>query len=278
MKRLGQFFHLFTRRSRVSTVAIAFLLFSSPCFASEPVPVEEVLQRVGKRVEDFLRRFYEVKCTELVSQAKLGKDGKVLHKEESVFDYLMMMQVVGDELKVEESRLAQREAEHTRNMPMLVTNGFSTLLLVFHPYYQGSFEFARLDDEEAEGKRWLRVRFQHIQGKRSPAVLLLRGREYPLELAGSAWIDSETGVIAKIHAGLKTGLEDVGLRSFRSEVRYAPYYPPVPFEEAAPQEYWLPALATIDVQTPRQHWRNIHRFTDYKQYSVSVKSSVPRQP
>ncbi len=278
MKRLGQFFHLFTRRSRVSTVAIALLLFSSPCFASEPVPVEEVLQRVGKQVEDFLRQLYQVKCTELVSQTKLGKDGRVLHKEESVFDYLMMLQMVGDELKVEESRLAQREAGHAPNMPMLVTKGFATLLLTFHPYYQGSFEFARLDDENVDGKWQMRLRFQHIQGKRSPAVLLLRGREYPLELAGTAWIDPETGVIAKIHAGIKTGLEDVGLRSFRSEVRYSPYYPPVPFGANAPQAYWLPALATIDVQTPRQHWRNIHRFTDYKQYSVSVKSSIPRQP
>ena len=35
-----------------------------------------------------------------------------------------------------------------------------------------------------------------IPGTRSPAALALRGREYPLELSGSAWIDPQTGVIA----------------------------------------------------------------------------------
>jgi hypothetical protein len=36
---------------------------------------------------------------------------------------------------------------------------------------------------------------------------------------------------------------------------------------------WLPASATIDLETPRQHWRNIHHFTDYRKYRVAV--SIP---
>jgi hypothetical protein len=47
---------------------------------------------------------------------------------------------------------------------------------------------------------------------RSTAVLLLRGREYPLDLEGLAWFDPQSGAIAKISAGLETSMEDVGLR------------------------------------------------------------------
>jgi len=32
--------------------------------------------------------------------------------------------------------------------------------------------------------------------------------------------------------------------------------------------------ATIEVETTRQHWRNTHRFSDYKRFSVSTQESV----
>ena len=70
----------------------------------------------------------------------------------------------------------------------VVTNGFSTVLLVFHPYYRSSFEFETGPDELVDGKPAVPVHFAHIPGRRTPAALALRGREYPLELRGTAWL------------------------------------------------------------------------------------------
>ncbi|MBI1740861.1 MAG: hypothetical protein HYR57_08290, partial [Candidatus Koribacter versatilis] len=214
-----------------------------------------------------------VKCTERVLQAKLGKNGQVEQKEESVFDYLLMLQPGGGEIVLEESRFAVNAAGHKSSRPLMVTNGFSTMLLVFHPIYQASFEFTLLEDEILDGKRHARIHFRHIPGARSPAVLLLRGREYPLDLEGTAWLDDETGAVARLQVGLPSGMEDVGLRALNSEIRYAS----VAFA-ASSQNYWLPASATIEVETPRQHWRNVHRFTDYKLFSVSATSTIKGQP
>ena len=97
----------------------------------------------------------------------------------------------------------------------------------------------------------------------------MRGREYPLDLSGTAWIDAETGVIGKIEAGLESGMEDVGLRTLRSEIEYAP----VSFQ-APSQVYWLPAQATVEVESMHQHWRNIHTFSGYKRFSVSTKEHI----
>ena len=48
----------------------------------------------------------------------------------------------GDELQFNESRDGNSASPITSNqLPMLVTNGFSTLLLIFHPYYRNSFNF-----------------------------------------------------------------------------------------------------------------------------------------
>ena len=124
-----------------------------------------------------------------------------------------------------------------------------------------------------QGRSFERVQFQHIKGTRSTAVLVLRQREYPLELQGTALIDPENGQVSKINAELNESMEDVGLKALRTEVRYAPVTFP-----SAKQAYCLPATATVEVETPRQHWRNVHRFTAYKRFSTSVQSTIGSTP
>ena len=84
-----------------------------------------------------------------------------------------------------------------------------------------------------------------------------------------AWIDPQTGVINKIVAEIGNTLQDVGLKSLRSEVAYAP----VPFR-GMKEAYWFPAQARVEVETPRQHWRNTRHFVDYKRFSVDTEEQV----
>jgi len=164
---------------------------------------------------------------------------------------------------------ARGTPDKKKNMSLLVSNGFATLFLVFHPYYANSFEFTDLGAEDLNGHTLEKIQFQHVRNMRSPAALALRGREFPLELSGTAWIDPRSGNLAKIVAGVEQGLEDIGMKSFRSEVSFAP----VSFRDVK-EAYWFPITATVQVETPRQHWRNTHRFTDYKRFSVSTEEKV----
>jgi hypothetical protein len=228
------------------------------------------LTRTSQQVSSYLDQLSDVKCTEQVTQEKLGKDGKVEQKEESAYDYLVILTTSGGELSLDESRLVVHEAKPDRkNTSMLVSNGFATLFLVFHPYYADSFRFTALEDDVVAGRSLSKVRFQHVRGTRSPAALALRGREYPLDLSGTAWIDPQTGMIARITASIENTLEDVGLKALRSDLEFSP----VPFP-GMKETYWFPAQATVEVETPRQHWRNVHRFTDYKRFSVSTEEQV----
>jgi len=156
-----------------------------------------------------------------------------------------------------------------KNTSLLVTNGFATLFLVFHPYYAGSFRFTAQGDELVGGHLLSKISFQHVRGTRSIAALALRGKEYPLEVSGTAWVDPQTAVITKIVAEIGDSMQDVGLKTLRSEVEYAP----VPFR-GMKETYWFPSQATVEVETPRQHWRNTHRFTDYKRFSVDTEEQV----
>lgn len=267
---------------RVGKLIVTVACLSSLVSATD-TSLDELLARTSKQVSAFVDQFSEVKCTEHVTQEKLGENEKVIRKAESTYDYLVILSNASGELTLDESRLAvqdakqskkheKKEKEKDQTTPLLVSNGFATLFLIFHPYYAGSFQFIAAGDEFINGKKLSRIHFQHIRNTRSVTALAVRGREYPLELSGMAWIDPETGLIAKITAGVDSGMEDIGMKSLRSEVEFTP----VRFggtEKAS----WFPSIATVEVETPRQHWRNLHRFSDYKQFSVTTEEQVAKQ-
>ena len=244
-------------------------------WAAEVPGIQELLRNTGRAVESFWSQFSAVNCRELVAQAKLDNSGKVVQHTDSTYDYLVLMRQKEENLVVEESRVAapQPGGKAVAKTPLLVTNGFSTFLLIFHPLFQHSYEFSKPVQEEQGGRSVLRVDFRQIRNARAPSCLRLRGHDYPLEWVGSAWIDTRSWAVVKISAALGSSMEDLGLKSLNAEVTYSP----VKFGDGA-GEQWLPAVATIEASTPLQRWRNTHRFTDYKHFSVdtSTKTELPQ--
>ena len=218
-----------------------------------------------RQVTAYLAKLADLHCNESVTQEKLAGNGKVTAAEQAKYDYLIMIDGSGDDFQLNESRI-ESSASHHKALPMLVTNGFSTVLLVFHPYYRDSFQFTTSADVILNGRPAVPVHFSHIQGRRTPAALALRGREFPLELEGTAWIDKQTGEVVKMDAGLQHDMSDVGLRSMSIHVEYKP----TSLGKNQPV-ITLPTVAVVDVTTPRQHWRNTHVFNGYKSFSTDAE-------
>jgi len=254
----------------LSISAIAFELCGG-LLRAESAPTagfDPLIDRAEHRMEQFWDQFSAVTCTETMEQSKLADDGRVLFKKRSSYDYLVLLLLSGGDLSVQESRLAQGKTEKEFDRALLSTSGFSTMILIFHPHFRESFTFSDqgIDPESAALRR---VHFEHIHGKRSPSVLQLRSREYPIEWQGTAWIDAATGNIARIQSSLKTSLADIGLQRLESDVRYAPVVLAGKSDPA-----WMPITASIQADTIHQHWRNLHGFTRYKQFSVSTDSKI----
>jgi hypothetical protein len=265
------------RTATVLILAVSILaelsFAATPPASPEAQKLSDLLTRTADQTSLFLDQFSDVKCTEQVRQEKLGKDDKVELKEDSTYDYLAILTNAGGELNLSESRIPLREAKRDRkNTSMLLSNGFATLFLVFHPYYAEAFKFTLAGEETVGGHLLEKVSFEHVSGMKSPAALALRGREYPLELSGTAWIDPQTGIITKIQAGIADSLQDVGLKALRSEIDFAP----VAFPDSK-QVYWFPTQARVEVETPRQHWRNLHQFMAYKKFTVSTEEQVTKK-
>lgn len=218
-----------------------------------------------KQVVKYLAELGNLHCKETVIQEKLATNGHVQATEHSTFDYLVMIDGTGDDFQLNESRLETKSASH-KPLPMLVTNGFSTLLLIFHPYFSGAFDFEPGPDETIDGRNAVSIHFKHIRGRRSLAALALRSREYPLELQGTAWIDKKTGQVLRIDATLEDEMSDIGLRSLNIRVNYS-----LLRLGATTGSMTLPTLATVEVTTPRQHWRNTHAFSEYKVFGAEAE-------
>ncbi len=262
------------RPSRRILCRCALLLILVPAAAlaqAQDKNLQNVLDKTSKEVSVFLERISDVRCTENVSQQKLDGNGHVKYGDNATYDYLVLLQGSANDLLLNESRLPGKHAQPkwSKDVPMLITNGFSTLFLIFHPYYMSSFQFTAEPDDFIEGHRMLRVHFAHLSGMRTPAALAVRGRDYPLDLTGTAWIDPDTNMVVRIEATLGSDMHDVGLRSLSADIDYAPVKLP-----GWSQEYRFPAVATVDVETLRQHWRNVHRFSAYQRFVVDTSQTV----
>lgn len=252
-----------------SILISAGLLLCITGAGAQTQPLDALLDDAAKNVSDYLDKVSDVRCTESVRQIKLDQKGHTEYSEESVYDYFVLLQANNDELLLDESRIAKHAPHDRKNTPMLVSNGFSMLYLIFHPYYRNSFRFEAEPDELVEGHLYRRVRFSHIAGNRTPAAISVRGREYPLELSGDAWFDARSGIIARVVATVSRNMQDIGLRNLRAQVDFSP----VSLPEWS-QTYMFPVATTVELESLRQRWRNEHRFTDYKRFMVDTQQTV----
>lgn len=243
--------------------------------AEAPTPANDPMQvflRARERVQQFFQQAANVVCAESVTQSVIGPDGKSMYREESKYDYQMEANSDSGSLKLVESRDARKLPFRDPARTLLITNGFTSLLLIVHPDYENSYRFAPAGEETVDGETLEEIRFTPIPGGQSPAALRLRGRNYPLPLSGSIWIDEQSGVITRMTASVDSSLADLGLKELTSDIHYAliQFHDP---EEA----YWMPVSATIDLETPRQHWRNVHRFTGYKRFRATIHIEMGKQ-
>ena len=234
--------------------------------ASAASPAMDPLMRARKTVEKYFEQAANVVCTENVTQAVVGKNGKADYREDSVFDYQLQANTNSGSLKLIESRDTRKAAFRDSARTLLITNGFTSMLLIIHPAYESSYRFEPAGEESIDGATFAKINFKAVPGASSPAALQLRGQNYPIPLSGTLWIEQQTGSVAKLIASMDSNLSDLGLQGMRSEIHYATVHFHDPEES-----YWMPISAVIDVETPRQHWRNVHRFAGYKRFRATIQ-------
>jgi hypothetical protein len=259
----------------VLALLLVLTFLGLPCIAQTPADDASSsdsmasLALARKRIQEYFDKFSDVICKESVTQLVLNGSGRTIYRENSAYDYQFQASGQSGTLKFNETRESRSPAFRDPARTLLVTTGFASLLLVAHPMYATSYTFEPDGNEMIEGVSYARIRFTPIQGASSPAALRLRGRNYPLPMSGALWIDPQSGAIVKLEANVDSGLTDLGLAAMHSEVHYALHQFHTPEESM-----WIPDSATIDVESPHQHWRNLHHFTEAKRFNVNIQQDI----
>jgi hypothetical protein len=240
--------------------------------AAAPAPLD-ALALARKHVQEYFENFSDLTCKESVTQTVLNNSGHAIYRENSAFDYQFEASSASGAFKFNETRASRNPAFRDPARTLLVTTGFASLLLVAHPMYEASYVFEPAGAETIGGVSYSLVHFAPVPGASSPASLRLRGKNYPLPMSGTLWIDPQSGAIVKLEAKTDSSLSDLGLAGLRSEVHYSLHN----FRDPA-TSVWVAESAVIDVDTPRQHWRNVHKFTDYKRFNVNVQEEIGKLP
>ena len=236
-------------------------------------PSLDALARARKYVQEYFDKFSDLTCKESVTQYVLNGSGRAIYRENSAYDYQFQATSESGSLKFNETRVTRNPAYRDPARTLLVTTGFASLLLVAHPMYEASYVFEPGPSETIDGVSYNTIRFVPVPGASSPASLRLRGKNYPLPLSGTLWIEPHSGAIVKLEAKVDSSMSDLGLAGMSSEVHYATHN----FRNPA-QSVWIAESALIEVDTPRQHWRNLHRFSDYKRFNVNVHEEIGKLP
>ena len=224
-------------------------------------------------MQEYFDKFADLSCKESVTQYVLNGSGHTIYRENSAYDYQMQASSASGTWKFAETRVVRNPSYRDPARTLLVTSGFSSLLLIAHPLYEASYVFEPAGAETVDGITYSLIRFSPVPGASSPVSLRLRGRNYPMPLSGALWIDPQSGAIVKLQANVDSSMADLGLAGLRSEIHYARHN----FNDP-PESEWVADSAIIDVQTPRQHWRNVHHFTDYKRFSVNIHQEIGTLP
>jgi hypothetical protein len=265
----------------VAALVAVFTVGSVTCMAQAPAgeitPVEssslDALAIARKHIQEYFDKFSDLTCRESVTQFVLNGSGHTIYRENSAYDYQFQATSASGTLKFNETRETHNPAYRDPSRTLLVTTGFASLLLIAHPMYEASYNFEPAGVEMIDGASYVRIHFSPIPGASSPATLRLRGKNYPLPMSGTLWIEPQSGAIVKVEAIVDSGMSDLGLTGMRSEVRYVLHS----FRDPA-ESIWIAESATIEVETPRQHWRNLHRFSDYKRFNVNIHEEMGKLP
>ncbi len=247
-------------RHRFTSTILFCTLLASTARGTEP----DSLRRAAASALREIAVLSTLACTEQVVESRFNEKQKLEEQRRHVFDYFVLVDTEDGGLGVTESRIEQSTKNKKELKPLLASTGFATIMLILHPYYQNSFEFTDLGVHEDSGRTWRKIGFQFIPGKKSPSVLRVSTREYALSWTGELLMDEVEGHVGLVRAHLGAPLDDIGLRSLSTEVRYGP----AQLVPAASE--WVPLSAVVDLNSRRQHWRNTHTFTNYKRFEVSV--------
>jgi hypothetical protein len=242
-----------------------------PVEADSPCDLEDVLQKAGRRIQEFVANVERFTATESLLHESINKSGDVSGREKRKYDYLVSID------EIQPGILDVEEYQSSGSTPVdspggIITKGLPALVLIFHPYYSESFSMNCEGLATLNGKPAWQVYFRQRADKpnriRSYRIGL-NGRSHPVALKGRAWFVADSYQIVGLQADLIATLPDIKLTVDHTAIEYGPVH-----FSTRDVDMWLPQTAEVysDWRGKRIHQRM--SFSNYLLFAVDDKEKI----
>jgi len=265
----------------------------------ETAPSQEelamLLQKVGENVVAFFRDLPNTTSVEEVRQERflqsvLMPDGldhttPLPEIQEQTFHYLMLAGSEDRPMSGLQEYRTDSKGKHVdlRGMakaPSILTAGFVSSAIYFHPAHQDGSIFRYLGRQRIEKRETYVVAFAQ-----RPGVTRLVGwvgdgtKTAAVLLQGVAWIDPTTFQIIRMRTDLLAPRPDVHLQQQSTDIRFTQVH-----LKTIPGAFWLPGEVKVTVNFFGEVYRNTHRYSQFRLFKVETyenpeaKQGSPGQP
>jgi len=244
--------------------------------AADQGQLDSILSAVGKTVAEFFKNFPNTCSLEQIHQEKMRHKQKVGTTLDQKFRYLCFTPDVEwgpgfDEYRTDSVGI-QALPQGLQDGFML-TSGFASASLFFHPNYQSQTNFRYLGRQKVDGWNTYVIAFAQ-----QPAKARLNGAFKSGQVSvttfsqGLAWIDSQNYQITRLRTDLLRPLPEINLERETTEIAFGEVH----FKGVA-GAFWLPQQVTVTVDWNGKHFRNEHRYSEFRVFNVEATERI-RKP
>jgi tetratricopeptide (TPR) repeat protein len=236
-----------------------------------------ILQKTGEGVKAFFDSFQNTASVEHIREERLAKDGKIADALDQKFQYLLLTRPEKWGLGLEELRTnssGERTGLTGLDSGLMLTSGFASASLLFHPEYQAGATFRYLGSQSLNGHKCHVVAFAQVPAKAQMVERFnTEGGSVLVLFQGLAWIDAGNFKIVRLRTDLLKPQTRIRLQRQTTEISYDP----VQFKQIA-FALWLPSEVAVTLQWSGRTYHNTHKYSDFRLFNTQTQEKVHELP
>jgi hypothetical protein len=225
-----------------------------------------ILTKVGENVRAFFENFPNTTSIERIHTDFLYGDGRLRRDFSQEYNYLMLAASEKGRATLEEFRTEPGNSAAKRVRPggVLITEGFASGSIHFHPSYQPDSIFRYVGRQRVGGQETEVVAFaQRPAIARNTGELSVGSNSVPILVQGVAWIDSASYQIRRLRTDLLAPRPEIGVQRETTIIQYGAVY-----FKGVTQVQWLPKEVEVIVIWRNTTLHNDHTYSHFRLFSV----------
>jgi hypothetical protein len=234
-----------------------------------------ILRHLGRSVDDFVRDLGDLIAHEDVTQEKLNAKGKIKAKEHVQDNYLILPHGYewGASAEYRMDEKGNRLGPINLEKGYLVTSGLALSCIRFSTIAQSQSKFRYLGEEKVGSRETYVLGFAQKPGEVTFTTVMrgTGGTVADMLTQGILWVDKNNFQIIRMRSDLFPLNNGIRLDQLTTEVTFGEVH-----LQDVPNPLWLPSDVDVHMEIDKQKFRNLHHYTNYRRYRVSVKIGSPQ--